>query len=315
MIFYINIVGVFVMKERLGSAYIIFAACLWGMLGIFVREINVFGLSSMQIVALRALGATIILFLFMVIFKRDKLKIKPQDIWVFLGTGIGSMVFFNFCYFGSINRTSLAVAAALLYTAPAFVAVLARIILKEKVTTSQIISIIIVIIGCALASGIVTHGFNIDLLGFLLGLGSGLGYAMYSIFGKIAIKKGYSDETITLYTFFIAMIATGWTLGDDSLAEIDYNYGFVLSVLGLIVFSTVMAYLFYTKGLSMVKASKAAVLATFEPVVATLIGICLYHEKLTWDICLGVALIIFNHWGRNIVGFVVSSLVQRFLIN
>ena len=50
----------------------------------------------------------------------------------------------------------------------------------------------------------------------------------------------------------------------------------------------------------MVKASKAAVLATFEPVVATLIGIGLYHEKLTWDICLGVALIIFNHWGRNV---------------
>ena len=52
----------------------------------------------------------------------------------------------------------------------------------------------------------------------------------------------------------------------------------------------------------MVNASKAAVLATFEPVVATLIGIGLYHEKLTWDICLGVALIIFNHWGKSFFG-------------
>ena len=102
------------MKERVGSAYIIIAACLWGMIGMFVRGINVAGLSSMQIVALRAVGATVILFLYMVLLKRDKLRIKLGDIWIFLGTGIGSMVFFNFCYFGSFNRSSLAVAGALL---------------------------------------------------------------------------------------------------------------------------------------------------------------------------------------------------------
>ena len=288
------------MRERLGSAYIIIAACLWGMLGIFVRTINVFGLSSMQIVALRALGATIILFIYMVIFKRDKLKINPQDIWVFFGTGIGSMVFFNFCYFGSINRTSLAVAAALLYTAPAFVAVLAKIFLKERIASSQVISIIIVIVGCAMTSGIFTLGVNLDILGLLLGIGSGFGYAMYSIFGKVAIKRGYTDETITFYTFLFAMFVTIWTLGESDVIITSFSWKLAGAVFGLIVFSTVMAYLFYTKGLSMVKASKAAVLATFEPVVATLIGIGLYHEKLTWDICLGVALIIFNHWGRNV---------------
>lgn len=123
---------------------------------------------------------------------------------MFAGTGIGSMVFFNFCYFGSINRTSLSVATALLYTAPAFVAIMARVFLKEKLTTKHHCNR-----GCNMwmhnDPGFMTSGFKIDGLGLLLGLGSG---ALYSIFGKVAINKGYSDETITLYTFMFCALAT-----------------------------------------------------------------------------------------------------------
>lgn len=281
-------------NNKIGCLYIVIAACFWGMIGIFVREINQYGITSIQIVALRALGATIVLLLYLGIFKREKLRIKLADIWVFLGTGIGSMVFFNFCYFGAIARTSLAVAAALLYTAPAFVAVFARIFIKEPISKKRWITIVCVIIGCALTSGIFTGGLVVDLAGLMLGLGSGLGYALYSILGKIAIKKGYTNETITFYTFLFTMLSTVWIFAGKDFRQVDFAPSLIGALAGLILISTVFAYLLYTKGLSVVNAGQAAVLASIEPLVATVIGILIYKEILHWDVGIGILMILLS---------------------
>lgn len=277
-----------------GSVYIIIAAILWGMIGIFVRRINAFGLSAINIVGLRALGASVFLFLYLFFTDRSMLKLKKQDIWIFAGTGIGSMIFFNMCYFGSIAHTSLAIAVALLYTAPAFVAIFAALFLKEKLTKRNVITVVMAVIGCALSSGVFNGEVAIDLYGLLLGLGSGVGYALYSIFGKKAIEKGYSDITITFYTFVFALVGSFWAitpeLGLKQLPSIEI----IPSAMGLIVFSTILAYILYTKGLAMVTASRAAVLSCIEPVVATLISLFIFKEPYTGITLAGVILIIFS---------------------
>lgn len=285
------------MKKKLGIVCVVVAAIFWGMLGIFVRNITKSGFDSLEIVAIRAIGATTLLAIYFAIFDRNAFKIKFKDIWVFLGTGIGSMVFFNFCYFGSINRTSLAVAAALLYTAPAFVGVLAGIFLKEKLTRYGVIAIVLAILGCMLTSGIITNFKGVDVIGFLLGIGSGLGYALYSIFGKFAVRKGYKSSTTTFYTFLVASLCTSFSLIDSPLTSGEQRDGsfslpFILSIAGLIVISTIAAYILYTKGLENVKADTAAVFASIEPVVATIFSITLFHEHLTVDVIIGLCCIL-----------------------
>lgn len=277
------------MKRSFGPSFIVISAVCWGLIGIFVRELNQAGFTSIHIVGLRALGATILLALFLAVKDRQAFKIKWKDVWVFLGTGIGSMVFFNFCYFGSIRRTSLAVAAALLYTAPAFVAILAKIFLKETIGKRGIIAVCLAVLGCALTSGMLTSGGAADGWGFLLGLGSGFGYALYSIFGKIAIAKGYKSSTITFYTFFFATLCTCFSLYDCPGTVTGKS---VLSAAGLIVISTILAYVLYTYGLSLVPAGFASVLASIEPVVAALISVFLFHEVLAWDNILGIVCIL-----------------------
>ena len=95
------------------------AGVLWGLLGIFVRHLNARGLASMDLVFLRSLTATVVLFIGLLIFDRKKMRVRLRDFWCFLGTGIGSIVFFNYCYFTAVRMMSLAAAAVLLYTAPA----------------------------------------------------------------------------------------------------------------------------------------------------------------------------------------------------
>ena len=273
------------------------AAICWGLIGLFVRALNEVGYSSIQIVALRACGASLLLVLYFTIFDRKAFRIKRKDIWIFLGTGLGSMVFFNFCYFGSIRRTSLAVAAALLYTAPAFVGILSRVFLGERLTKNGLVGIILAIFGCMMTSGIFTHLKGIDVPGLLLGLGSGLGYALYSIFGKFAIARGYKSKTSTFYTFFIAMLCTSFSLISKEDYAADCVRGamsetFLLSLIGLIVISTIMAYILYTKGLEKINAGMASVVASIEPVVATVVSVALFGENLSWNTAVGLICIL-----------------------
>ena len=98
--------------------YIITAAVCWGLIGLFVRTLATHGFNSMQIVALRSLAAAICVTLPLLRSGRAALRIRLRDLGLFAGTGICSLVFFNYCYFNAMQQTSLAVAALLLYTAP-----------------------------------------------------------------------------------------------------------------------------------------------------------------------------------------------------
>ena len=86
-------------RKKLAPAAVLLAGALWGSMGIFVRRYNAQGLESLQIVGIRAVGTTILLFLYLMAAKRDLLRIRLRDLWCFLGTGLLSILFFNYCYF------------------------------------------------------------------------------------------------------------------------------------------------------------------------------------------------------------------------
>lgn len=269
------------------SGYIILAALFWGMIGIFVKGLSKIGLTAMEIVTIRVMFSCLFLFIYGVSSKNNQMKIDIKDTYLFIGTGILSISFFNWAYFTSINMLSLSVAVILLYTAPAFVMILSVIFLKEKITGSKVILLCMTLIGCFLVTGISGKGLEGgNLLGYLIGLGSGFGYALYSIFGKFAIAK-YSAFTVSFYTFFIASIVLVpytqiWTVL-HKLMSLEA----VLQVIGLCLISTVFAFLLYTEGLKGVESSKASILSTVEPLAAMIIGIVIYKDSINTTQLLG----------------------------
>ncbi|MDF2891836.1 MAG: transporter, partial [Clostridia bacterium] len=186
--------------------FVIIAAILWGTLGIFGKKLTNFGFEPTQMVLIRSFGATITLILFASIKNTNLLKISYRDSIYFVGTGIISFVFCNWCYFVAINKTSLSIAAILLYSAPTIVMVLSAILFKEKITKKKIISLMLTFAGCIFVTAFVQGtGQKITMSGLLAGVASGFGYALYSIFGRYALKK-YDSITVTLYTFIFASI-------------------------------------------------------------------------------------------------------------
>ncbi|WP_078434394.1 DMT family transporter [Metabacillus halosaccharovorans] len=269
------------MNKNIAYVYILSGAALWGMIGLFVTFLYEAGFSPTQVVAIRAISASIFLLFFVFWKKREAIKIKLSDSKYFVGTGVISIVFFNWCMFEAIKETSISVSSVLLYTAPAFVMIFSRFLFKELFTIRKILALLITFIGCILVIGLFQNtNESVTIYGLLVGLGSGFFYALYSIFGKFALIK-YSSVTVTTYTFVFAAIAITPFSGLWHVGTIFTNLEVWLSIIGLGLFSTLLAFLLYTKGLESVESGRASILATVEPVVATLIGFLVFQEKLS----------------------------------
>ncbi len=83
--------------ERHASLLIMLAAALWGGIGIFFKQLSAIGYTSMQVVAIRVLTAAITLGIVVLLMDRKLFKIRWQDLWCFVGTGMVSLAFFNWC--------------------------------------------------------------------------------------------------------------------------------------------------------------------------------------------------------------------------
>lgn len=280
-------------KSALGPMLIILAGIFWGSMGIFVRRLGEYGFSPIQIVCIRMVLAALIFSVIQLAKDPKGFRISLRDIPLFLGLGLGSILFFTVCYFTAISMMTLSTAAILLYTSPIWIMLMSLLFFHEKLTAQKIIALVLAFGGCVLVSGI--SGGGLTLMGLLIGLGSGIGYGLYSILGTVALRR-YTPYTVTTWTFIIAAIGSVLISHPaDMIAKISV----APSIPGLLGFSlltslvtAVIPFLAYTLGLRSVEASKAGILATVEPMVATLIGIVVFSEPLTLMSGFGVLLIL-----------------------
>ena len=276
-------------ETRAAVAMILIAATGWGVIGAFSRPLTAAGLSAFQVTFIRSAITLAGMGALLAVKDRALFRIRWRDIWMFLGTGLISIVFFNVCYFLTIDRTTLSTASILLYTAPCFVMLMSALFFRERITAQKLAALVLAFAGCMLVSGFA--GGEISAAALLTGVGSGLGYASYSIFGKVALRK-YDTFTLIFYTFLVSTVGLlPFARPAGIAAALTSGAGSLFSALGLGLISTFMPYILYTSGLRSVEAGKASVLAFVEPMVATLAGVVLFGEALSLKAVAGIALI------------------------
>lgn len=279
-------------KGSLPTISLLLAATLWGLTGIFVRNLTAMGLSTFDMIFFRSSVTAISMFIYLLLTDRSKLKIDIKDWWYFFGTGVLSFLLFGFCYFYTIKNASMSLAAILLYTSPFFVIIMARIFFKEKITAGKVIGLMLAVIGCFLICN-TDKNVKITPLIIFTGLSSGFCYALYSIFGRVALKK-YDSSTVTFYTFLFAFIGTIFVVDLKELTATVMSAPLSLPL--AIVFaaiSAVLPYVFYTYGLKYTEAGKASIIATLEAVVASVAGILVFNEKIQPAGIIGILLVLF----------------------
>jgi DME family drug/metabolite transporter len=266
------------------------AGTLWGIISLFIRRLSAHGFTALQIMTVRASFSVPLAAAVLLVKDRCLFRIHLRDVWMFAGTGILSLAFFSICYFTTIVNCGASVAVVLLYTSPVFIILLSALFFHERITPVKAAAVLMTCAGSILVAGIAGTGVSISLPNFIIGLGAGLGYALYSIFGRIALKK-YDTVTVTFYTFVFAAL---FLIPISHPAEIVSRMtGYdTLLFLGIALICTLIPYLLYTYGLSGLETGTAAILATIEPLVGSLLGILAYGENAGAAKISGIALIL-----------------------
>ena len=276
------------MKKSICYFYVVFGAACWGFIGLFNRMLGDVGVSVGTRVTVRNLFALALLTVIFGLFHRQVFHIQARHLPIFLGAGILSVLGMAVAYFQCQMLCSLAVAGVLLYLAPSFVVLMSAALWRAPITKRKLAALALALLGCAFVSGIAGGGLTVSLGGILLGVAAGFCYATYTIFAHYGLQH-YDSYTMTYWTFVFAGIGSLFFLKPAELPLVFASSRGVLGMLGLVVVSTVLPYIFYTKGLEGVESGRASIITNIEPVVETLVGVFVFKEALTVWTVLGMA--------------------------
>ncbi len=268
----------------MGYLYLLLAASLWGLIGPVSRLAFQEGLSPLLVAFFRA-GIAWVLFALHALYLRQ-VKVRAQDLPALLLFGLVGVALFYGAYQLAVGYGGAALASVLLYTAPAWVALLSHLILKEPLDSLGLLSVALTLLGVGFMGLGGGSQVGSPLPALLFGLLSGLTYALYYIFGKLYLPR-YATPTLFLYALPVGALGLWPFVGFVPLSP---KALYALLFLG--VFSTYGAYLAYYAGLKRLPATRASVLATLEPVVANLFAFLLFREVLSPLGYLGAALVL-----------------------
>lgn len=276
-----------------GYLYVALAACLWATLGLFFRTLHdQFGVSALTVAFLRASVAAIALVMFALTAHRDALKISLHDIPFFAFYGLCGVAAFYFFYIQAVIQTSVTTAVVLLYTAPTFVSIMAWRFWSEAMTARKVIAIALAFVGCALiARAYDFGGLQLNGVGLLLGLGAGLTYALYTIFSKFALAKHSSLNALIYALLFGALFLAPLQSGEEFNRLVQQPLAWVF-VLGLAIGPTLGALALYNAGLARVPASNASLVATLEPLIASVLAFIVLGERFEIAQMIGGAMVV-----------------------
>ncbi|MFM9420067.1 DMT family transporter [Thermus scotoductus] len=268
----------------MGYLYLLLAAFLWGLIGPVSRLAFQEGLTPLAVAFFRAGIAWVFFGLHALLLRQ--VRVERRDALPLLLFGLVGVSLFYGSYQLAVVYGGAALASVLLYTAPAWVALLSLVVLKEPLDRTGLLAVALTLLGVGLMGVGGGSGVRVLSLALFFGLLSGFTYALYYIFGKLYLPR-YATPTLFLYA--LPMGALG-LLPWVEFAPLSLRAMEALLFLG--VFSTYGAYLAYYAGLKRLPATRASVVATLEPVVANLFAFLLFREVLSLWAYLGAGLVL-----------------------
>ena len=192
-------------------------------------------------------------------------------------------------YFSAVKYIPVSLAALLLYTYPAFVAVISAAVDREKPAKQIIASIVLSFLGLFFVLGVSFAALN--FFGALLALAAAVVYSCYFILGNRLVKDIPPLMVSALICFFAApaLLITGLLAG---AVNFHFQPQAWLPVGGLVLFSTVFAILALLRGIALIGSTKAAIFSIFEPLVTVLFSALIFAERLTLPQFLGGAAVL-----------------------
>lgn len=249
--------------------------------------------NPVNLVTLRILGAAIIFFMFGMFFKRVQ-PIKRNDLKYFLAMAL----FEPFLYFMGESHGMLYIsstlAAVIISTIPLFTPIASYYFLKEKITPALFIGIFMSLTGIVVMefSGL-TNG-TIHVKGILLMMVAVFSATLFPIFLS-KLTANYSTMTILAYQNlfgFIMFLPFFLAFEFKETIQTVYTTRSLMALGGLTLFSSVLAFIFFTKSIKTIGVSKSNAFVNLIPVITAFLAYFILNEQLGINKIIGISIVI-----------------------
>jgi drug/metabolite transporter (DMT)-like permease len=288
-----------------GYAAAVGAAALLSTTAIFIRHLTVtYAVPALVLAFWRNVFVVVTMIPVLSFTRPALLRVGRRDLRYLATYGL-VLALFNAMWTLSVALNGAAVATVLAYCSGAFTALLAWWLLKETLDWAKIVAVALSLGGCVLvADAMNPAAWQLNPLGILTGVLSGLTYAGYSLMGRSASQRGLNPWTTLLYTFtyagamlLIGNLWAGASLPGGAMHPVDLLWlGRSLPGWGALFLlaagPTVGGFGLYNISLVHLPSSITNLIVTLEPLFTAVIAYLLLDERLTTPQAVGGALIL-----------------------
>lgn len=264
-------------QRILGAVQVIASAIGYGLIGIFSKRAYEEGVRPGELLALRFILASTLLWGYTLIARRNAFRLQVRQALACVSLGIFGYAVFSSLYFYSLEGLSASLAVLLLYTSPVFVTCGAWLILKERVTPIQWLALPIVFFGLLM---LLWFDFSVKNKGAVaLGLGAAAIYAAYILVSRRLVSSisGFSAGLYIMTGTTVALIL----MTPSALSRVDdLTSAAWWSIINLTFVSTIGALVLFLMGLEKLTSTEATLLSTIEPMTAVIAAAVVLNEKL-----------------------------------
>ena len=262
-----------------GEFYLVIGAIFFSFNGVIVTLV-LDHMTTFRLAQVRAIGTFFLLFLITFIQDRKSLKAERREIPTLIFYGIFGYAMVQMGYFIGISRgVPLSLVLILEFTAPIWIVLWIKFVRKTEVAKDMWVAIALALFGLILVAK-VWQGFVFDLIGTLGAIGAAMALAIYFLMSQsLGTKRSAQAMVVWGMGFaglFWSLVLPIWNFPTEIFTtEInlqgrfsDYSAPGWLLIAYIIIFGTIVPYLFVVGGIRRLSASTSSVIGMLEPVIA-----------------------------------------------
>jgi drug/metabolite transporter (DMT)-like permease len=291
-----------VARPALGYAFTLAAAGFFAVNGTVSTLALQAGIPPTRLTALRCTGAALVLLLVLATVSPGRLRVTWREVPFLAVFGVVGVALTQFLYYVSIGRMPVGIALVFEMTAPVFIALYVWLVRREKVRSRLWLALLLSLSGLALVAQVWQDGGSLDPIGVGAALLAALCLATYYLMGERGTVTR-DPVALTCWSFvaaglFWAAAAPWWAFDASVLGErVPVSVGSVELPLGvlvawIVVLGAIVPFWLSIAALSHLAPTTAGLVATVEPVFASIVAWLWVEQVLTgWQVAGGIVVL------------------------
>jgi drug/metabolite transporter (DMT)-like permease len=294
---------------------VVTAALLWAVNGTVAKVMLLGGMPTGYLSELRATGAFVCLLVIVLLTAPRTLRVSRRELPGIVVYGLVGFVLVQLLYFVALQRLEVGIALLIEFTAPVFVALWARFVLREEVRRRVWGALALSVGGLAMVAQVFQGGGTLDPVGVLAAFAAALSLTVYFLLGEHIVRLR-DPVSLTCLAFgfstvFWAVVRPWWQFPTHLLGEdvsllgnlADHHLPMWVLALWLIVLGTVVPFALSVGALRHLRAAQVGLVGMVEPVAASLVAYLWLGESLSGVQLVGGAVVL--------VGVVLAETARR----